>query len=1093
VDRPPPAIPDYELLRRVGRGSYGEVWLARSVTGLYRAVKIIYRDQFEDERPYDREFAGIKRFEPISRANESQVDILHVGRNDIAGYFYYVMELADDASTDDLSGEGLRPETYIAKTLKQVLAARRLTVNETLPLAISLADALAHLHAHGLVHRDIKPSNIIFVNNRPKLADIGLIAATDASGSFVGTEGFVPREGPGTPQADIFALGKVLYETCTGRDRLEFPSLPNDLETLPDRTEMGELNEILLKACDPDPGLRYRSASELKIELELVRAQKSVRRLRTLERTVRRGRKLGVAGIAAGLVIALGWYQSHRFNRLAASQLAHAYVKNGQERLEQNDWLGALPWFAKALELEKGISDREAAHRLRIANTLEWCPQVAALYTHAKSARYAFFDADAHRVLLCETGSAAQIWDLETDQPLTPKLEHSGQPFFGTFSPNGLRVATLSRGDGVARLWDSATGALIGHPILHGKQVIAVSFSPDSRWLATSGEDGQARLWRADDGSDTGDVVVHGAPVSALAFSSDSTRLLTLGGKKDSSAFVRVFDVKTSRFPGPPVKESVSISVAGFRPRDNSLVTGTVSGEICLWKDAPERTVVWRRSMDHAIARLVFDPDGSRLLATSDWGAQLLDSQTGEPMGPLIKSSGMLRSAEFNSDGSLFILAGESRTALVYDGRTGHPRIPVIKHGGEIYDAFFVKGGGWVTASADGTVRRWHSSLGELSRAVFTHSNAVAQLLVTPDSHFIITIDDAGVLRRWSVDSGATAAQEIRALPGAPTAAALTPDGRQIVVAMQGKAMAVVSANDCQTIQTIVAPCDEIVSIVPHPREAKAALRSRDNSVWLWDWQGNNIQRLALSRTGVAGAMAFSPDGKTLAIAVLREVGFVPLARPETQQWAQHQDRVWHIGFADGNRLLASSEDRVMRWWDSQTGAAFSPPIHGDGGIYFAAFSPDQRRVFTSSANYDAMVWDTVTGRPLTPPFKPRPGLTGAAFSPDGHWLAAACGEGSLQVWDASSGEAMTPPLPTLGPLTHCRFSPDGRRLITVEDGRIVVCRPFLLEALSNQQAVTRAELVSGYRVDEQGLLVPLDQVESARIAKANLATEKTP
>src|SRR5436309_830824 len=95
-----PSIPDHELLRRIGGGSYGEVWLARNVLGEFRAVKVIYRDKFEHDRPFDREFEGIQKFEPISRLHDSQVDILHVGRNEAEGYFYYVMELADDANAE---------------------------------------------------------------------------------------------------------------------------------------------------------------------------------------------------------------------------------------------------------------------------------------------------------------------------------------------------------------------------------------------------------------------------------------------------------------------------------------------------------------------------------------------------------------------------------------------------------------------------------------------------------------------------------------------------------------------------------------------------------------------------------------------------------------------------------------------------------------------------------------------------------------------------------------------------------------------------------------------------------------------------------
>src|SRR5436309_13520149 len=98
----PPTISNYELLRCIGQGSYGDVWLARSVTGTLRALKIVYRDRFEDSRPFEREVEGIRRFDPISRKDDGLLDILHVGENEADGYFYYVMELGDDCSAHSL-------------------------------------------------------------------------------------------------------------------------------------------------------------------------------------------------------------------------------------------------------------------------------------------------------------------------------------------------------------------------------------------------------------------------------------------------------------------------------------------------------------------------------------------------------------------------------------------------------------------------------------------------------------------------------------------------------------------------------------------------------------------------------------------------------------------------------------------------------------------------------------------------------------------------------------------------------------------------------------------------------------------------------
>ena len=99
----PPTIPDHTLRRPIGRGAYGEVWLARNIMGAPRAIKIIWRRQFESDRPYEREFKGVQRYEPVSRSADGLVHVLHVGRNDAEGYFYYVMELADSATAGAVS------------------------------------------------------------------------------------------------------------------------------------------------------------------------------------------------------------------------------------------------------------------------------------------------------------------------------------------------------------------------------------------------------------------------------------------------------------------------------------------------------------------------------------------------------------------------------------------------------------------------------------------------------------------------------------------------------------------------------------------------------------------------------------------------------------------------------------------------------------------------------------------------------------------------------------------------------------------------------------------------------------------------------
>ncbi len=296
----PPAIPHHQVVRAIGRGSYGEIWLACSLTGAWRAVKIVARASFDDERSFEREFGGMARFEPVSREHEGFVDILHVGRSDDGGFFYYVMELADDA----VSRGKFDPAAYHPKTLKSELKrVARLPADEVITLGISLAEALAALHRHGLVHRDIKPANIIFVGGVPKVADIGLVSAMGQD-SFVGTEGYVPPEGHGTAQADIFSLGKVLYEIAMGKDRMQFPEVNTRMAELPDKVQLMRLNEVLLRACERDTEKRYASAAELRADLESVRDHRPLGAMR------RRRRWLPLAALVIFGAVAFGGWKA---------------------------------------------------------------------------------------------------------------------------------------------------------------------------------------------------------------------------------------------------------------------------------------------------------------------------------------------------------------------------------------------------------------------------------------------------------------------------------------------------------------------------------------------------------------------------------------------------------------------------------------------------------------------------------------------------------------------------------------------------------------------------------------------------------------
>lgn len=211
-------IDEYKLLSECGRGAFGTVFFAENqLTAKRVAFKIIYKHGTSAER----ELKGLRQYQIIA-GNTNLLQIYQVKEYD--DFFYYTMDIADNLS-DDVS-------SYMPDTLANRLHNNILDADTVREIHRDLLENLQTLHGKGLFHRDIKPDNILFINNRARLGDIGLVTDTSIT-TLRGTPGFMPTEvlaGIRNYEAsdDYYALGKVIYCALTGEPAGNYPSFPAD-------------------------------------------------------------------------------------------------------------------------------------------------------------------------------------------------------------------------------------------------------------------------------------------------------------------------------------------------------------------------------------------------------------------------------------------------------------------------------------------------------------------------------------------------------------------------------------------------------------------------------------------------------------------------------------------------------------------------------------------------------------------------------------------------------------------------------------------------------------------------------------------------
>jgi serine/threonine protein kinase len=205
----------YRLLRPIGAGGFGTVWLAESdASGGFHAVKIVN----SSTTALELELAAVRRFREFSRTMHSPhlIAIEHV--NTIGDALFYVLPLADGGPSSAPTNPEWIPDTLASRIEARRSAPAWFSSCDVLEAFLPIARVVAEMNSAGVVHRDIKPANILFFGGSPCLADIGLLADDTPSLTARGTPGHVPPswylEASGQP--DMWGLATTLYSLLTG-------------------------------------------------------------------------------------------------------------------------------------------------------------------------------------------------------------------------------------------------------------------------------------------------------------------------------------------------------------------------------------------------------------------------------------------------------------------------------------------------------------------------------------------------------------------------------------------------------------------------------------------------------------------------------------------------------------------------------------------------------------------------------------------------------------------------------------------------------------------------------------------------------------
>jgi WD40 repeat protein/serine/threonine protein kinase len=1023
----------FQILRELGRGGYGIVFLARDPR-LRREVALKLPRPEALLAPELRQRFLREAQVAAGLDHPGIVPVFEVGE---VGPVWYIASAYCEGTT-------------LAAWLKE--QPDLVAASAAAALVAALAEAMHYTHSRGIVHRDLKPANVLLAGARgegretretaplreagklsslaphpspltPKITDFGLAKLMEQagdgtrSGALLGTPAYMaPEQAEGRlqdigPATDLYALGVILYELLTGRPPFRSQTEMDTLRQVATQDPVAprrlrgdvprDLEAVCLKCLEKEPGRRYAEAGALAQDLRRFLAGQPTR-ARPLPAWKRAGKWARRRPAAAAL--------------LAVAALAVAAISG----------LGGwhyLQMSAKNTELEKAV--READHQRTRAEQRE---------LRARQ------EAHAARVRL-----AADLWN-KGQAGLVGELLDSLRPAPGEQDLRGFAWHYLWR---LAQKERYLRG--------HHASVWTVAVSPDGRLCASGSADRTVKLWDLATGRLRASLEGHTGTINAVAFSPDGRRLASAAGR-DNRGEWKLWDVATGKQQAGHSTSGAEVLSVAFSPDGRTLAVGeggdAGTGGVRLWDLATGRSRLVLQEPRHVTA-VRFSPNGKLLAAAcqqqrldkSWYTVVLLDAATGRETNILLKQQRDIVGLAFAPHGRTLALGGRDETVRLWDVADGKELATFRTEGQHVEALAFSPDGQTLAVAAhppkgDSVLWLWDTGTRTLRGKPFPMSCYVNALAFAPDGNTLALACGDHLVRLWSPARG----QESVALRGHPAeawAVAFAPDSRTLASASDDHTVKLWDPAGEQERATLRGHKSLVSCLAFAPKAPKGTLLASggyDAKVKLWDLATGQLQATLEGHTKALRGVAFSPDGKTLASAGRDRVvklWNVTTAR-EQATLSGHANLVRSVAFSpDGKALASASHDSTVRLWDVATGQQ-RVQMQDTNEVWSVAFSPDGTLLAAGNKHGLVRLWEMPSGKERAVLRGHTAGVRSVAFTPDGRTLASGGADKVVRLWHVATRHELL----TLAGQSHevnsVAFSADGRLLAAaLHDGGV--------------------------------------------------------